>query len=62
MSGDTWVQHLPGVGPNFQDQFGIGCVWEYHNGVSMPFVEVFRREEHSRARHRKLKTGAEIPQ
>jgi choline dehydrogenase len=23
------VQHLPGVGQNFQDHFGIGCVWEY---------------------------------
>src|SRR5258708_3037398 len=22
------VQHLPGVGQNFQDHFGIGCVWE----------------------------------
>ena len=60
MSGDTWVQHLPGVGPNFQDQFGIGCVWEYqrpfatrNNRVSMPFVEVFKPEERPRARHRK---------
>jgi choline dehydrogenase-like flavoprotein len=23
------VQHLPGVGQNFQDHFGIGCVWEH---------------------------------
>jgi choline dehydrogenase len=23
------VQHLPGVGQNFQDHFGIGCLWEY---------------------------------
>ena len=23
------VQHLPGVGQNFQDHFGIGCVWGY---------------------------------
>jgi choline dehydrogenase len=23
------VTHLPGVGRNFQDHFGIGCVWEY---------------------------------
>jgi choline dehydrogenase len=23
------LQHLPGVGQNFQDHFGIGCVWEY---------------------------------
>jgi choline dehydrogenase len=23
------VQHLPGVGKNFQDHFAVGCVWEY---------------------------------
>src|SRR5258708_15832876 len=23
------VQHLPGGGQNFQDHFGIGCIWEY---------------------------------
>ncbi len=23
------VQHLPGVGQNFRDHFGVGCVWEY---------------------------------
>jgi choline dehydrogenase len=23
------VQHLPGVGQNFQDHFGISCIWEY---------------------------------
>src|SRR5262249_4584761 len=23
------VQHLPGVGKNFQDHVAIGCVWEY---------------------------------
>jgi choline dehydrogenase len=23
------VQHLPGVGQNLQDHFGIGCIWEY---------------------------------
>jgi choline dehydrogenase-like flavoprotein len=23
------VRHLPGVGQNFQDHVGIGCVWEY---------------------------------
>ncbi len=22
-------QHLPGVGQNFQNHFGIGCIWEY---------------------------------
>src|SRR6267154_3557229 len=27
--GIPLVQHLPGVGQNFQDHFGIGCVWEY---------------------------------
>jgi len=28
------VQHLPGVGQNFQDHFGIGCVWEYQQPLS----------------------------
>ena len=28
------VQHLPGVGQNFQDHFGIGCVWEYHQPLA----------------------------
>lgn len=28
-SGIPVVQHLPGVGQNFQDHFGLGCVWEY---------------------------------
>ncbi len=23
------VQHLPGVGQNFQDHFAVGCIWEY---------------------------------
>jgi choline dehydrogenase len=23
------IQHLPGVGQNYQDHFGIGCIWEY---------------------------------
>jgi choline dehydrogenase len=27
--GISVVQHLPGVGQNFQDHLGIGCVWEY---------------------------------
>jgi len=27
--GIPLVQHLPGVGQNFQDHPGIGCVWEY---------------------------------
>jgi choline dehydrogenase len=28
------VQHLPGVGQNFQDHFGIGCIWEYPQPVA----------------------------
>jgi choline dehydrogenase len=28
------VQHLPGVGQNFQDHLGIGCVWEYQQPLS----------------------------
>jgi len=28
------VQHLPGVGQNFQDHFGIGCIWEYQQPLS----------------------------
>src|SRR6201985_147831 len=28
------VQHLPGVGQNFQDHFGIGCVWEYQRPLA----------------------------
>jgi choline dehydrogenase len=27
--GIAVVQHLPGVGENFQDHVGFGCVWEY---------------------------------
>jgi choline dehydrogenase len=27
--GIPLVQHLPGVGRNFQDHFGISCIWEY---------------------------------
>lgn len=27
--GISVVQHLPGVGQNFQDHFGMACVWEY---------------------------------
>jgi len=26
--GISVVQHLPGVGQNFQNHFGIGCIWE----------------------------------
>ena len=26
-------QHLPGVGRNFQDHYGIDCVWEFPEGV-----------------------------
>jgi choline dehydrogenase len=28
------VQHLPGVGQNFQDHFGIGCVWEFQQPLA----------------------------
>ena len=28
------VQHLPGVGQNFQDHVGIGCVWEYQQPLA----------------------------
>jgi choline dehydrogenase len=28
------VQHLPGVGENFQDHIGIGCVWEYRQPLA----------------------------
>src|SRR5215467_3698611 len=28
------VQHLPGVGENFQDHFAIGCVWEYEEPLA----------------------------
>jgi choline dehydrogenase len=27
------VQHLPGVGQNFQDHVGFGCVWEYREAL-----------------------------
>src|SRR5258708_9817760 len=27
------VQHLPGVGQNFQDHFCVGCVWEYQQAL-----------------------------
>jgi len=29
------VQHLPGVGHNFQDHFGIGCVWEHQQPLPL---------------------------
>jgi choline dehydrogenase len=28
------VQHLPGVGENFQDHFALGCIWEYEFPLS----------------------------
>jgi choline dehydrogenase len=28
------IQHLPGVGQNFQDHFGVGCVWEYRQPLA----------------------------
>jgi choline dehydrogenase len=32
--GISLVQHLPGVGQNFQDHFGIGCIWEYQQPLA----------------------------
>jgi choline dehydrogenase len=32
--GIPLVQHLPGVGQNFQDHFAIGCVWEYQQPLA----------------------------
>jgi choline dehydrogenase len=32
--GIPLVQHLPGVGENFQDHFAIGCVWEYQQPLA----------------------------
>ncbi|HWO35242.1 MAG TPA: GMC family oxidoreductase N-terminal domain-containing protein [Candidatus Acidoferrum sp.] len=32
--GIPLFQHLPGVGENFQDHFGIGCVWEYQQPLA----------------------------
>jgi choline dehydrogenase len=32
--GIPTVHHLPGVGQNFQDHFGIGCVWEYQRPLA----------------------------
>ena len=28
------VQHLPGVGQNFQNHFAIGCIWEYERPLA----------------------------
>jgi choline dehydrogenase-like flavoprotein len=27
------VQHLPGVGQNFQDHLAFGCIWEYREAL-----------------------------
>src|SRR3977135_1306026 len=32
--GISLVQHLPGVGQNFQDHPGIGCIWEYQKPLT----------------------------
>lgn len=32
--GIPCVQHLPGVGQNFQDHVGLGCVWEYAEPIA----------------------------
>jgi len=37
------VQHLPGVGQNFQDHFGIGCVWEYQQPLLYATTQVRQR-------------------
>jgi len=29
------VQHLPGVGQNFQDHIGIGCIWELSDSLQL---------------------------
>jgi choline dehydrogenase len=29
------IQHLPGVGKNFQDHFSVGCVWEYQQPLPL---------------------------
>jgi choline dehydrogenase len=34
--GIPLVQHLPGVGQNFQDHPGIGCIWEYQKPLTPP--------------------------
>lgn len=33
--GIRLVQHLPGVGQNFQDHLGIGCIWEYQKPLAL---------------------------
>src|SRR5258708_38002654 len=32
--GIPLVQHLPGVGQNFQDHAAIGCIWEYQKPLA----------------------------
>jgi choline dehydrogenase-like flavoprotein len=32
--GIPLVQHLSGVGQNFQDHFGVSCIWEYPQPVA----------------------------
>jgi choline dehydrogenase len=33
--GIPLVQHLPGVGQNFQDHPAIGCIWEYQKPIAL---------------------------
>lgn len=33
--GIPLVQHLPGVGQNFQDHVGVGCIWEYPQALAI---------------------------
>ncbi len=30
----TGIEFVPGVGQNFQDHFGIGCIWEYNEPLA----------------------------
>ena len=32
--GTPLVQHLPGVGQNFQDHSAFGCVWQYQQPLT----------------------------
>jgi choline dehydrogenase-like flavoprotein len=45
------VQHLPGVGQNFQDHVGFDCVWEYAEALpprnTMAEATFFWKSEHS---------------
>ena len=38
--GIPLVQHLPGVGQNFQDHPAIGCIWEYRKPLAPVIAQV----------------------